>query len=99
MFFEAYAAPEAYASVGLTHIESTPLPVPLESPDAKRKEGTAAMKNQAIQYLAFDVHQATVVATLRDEAGKVVMRATKGIWWGPDLRSLATRNPLTNGQL
>ena len=34
------------------------------------------MKNQAIQYLAFDVHQATVVATLRDESGKVVMRAT-----------------------
>lgn len=34
------------------------------------------MKNQAIQYLALDVHQATVVATLRDESGKVVMRAT-----------------------
>ncbi len=34
------------------------------------------MKNQAIQYLAFDVHQATVVASLRDENGKVVLRAT-----------------------
>jgi len=35
------------------------------------------MKNQAIQYLAFDVHQATVVASLRgDEGGKVVLRAT-----------------------
>ena len=34
------------------------------------------MKNQAIQYLAFDVHQATVVASLRDEGGKVLMRAT-----------------------
>jgi len=34
------------------------------------------MKNQAIQYLAFDVHQATVVASLRDESGKVVLRAT-----------------------
>lgn len=34
------------------------------------------MKNQAIQYLALDVHQATVVASLRDESGKVVMRAT-----------------------
>ena len=34
------------------------------------------MKQQAIQYLAFDVHQATVVASLRDERGKVVMRAT-----------------------
>jgi len=34
------------------------------------------MKQQAIQYLAFDVHQATVVATLRDEHGKILMRAT-----------------------
>jgi hypothetical protein len=33
------------------------------------------MKNQAIQYLAFDVHQAMVVASLRDESGKVVLRA------------------------
>lgn len=34
------------------------------------------MKNQAIQYLAFDVHQTTVVAGVRDENGKVVLRAT-----------------------
>ena len=32
------------------------------------------MKQQAIQYLAMDVHQATVVASLRDESGKVLMR-------------------------
>jgi hypothetical protein len=35
------------------------------------------MKQQkAIQYLAFDVHQAMVVANCRDADGKVVMRAT-----------------------
>ncbi len=34
------------------------------------------MKNQAIQYLALDVHQATTVASMRDERGRVVMRAT-----------------------
>lgn len=34
------------------------------------------MKNQAVQYLALDVHQATVVASVRDEQGAVVMRAT-----------------------
>jgi transposase len=34
------------------------------------------MKQQAIQYLAFDVHRATVVASLRDASGRVVMRAT-----------------------
>lgn len=34
------------------------------------------MKQQAIQYLALDVHQATIVASLRDENGNEVMRAT-----------------------
>src|SRR6185436_18811981 len=34
------------------------------------------MKNQAIQYLALDVHQATSVATVRDESGSIRMRAT-----------------------
>ena len=34
------------------------------------------MKQQAIQYLALDVHQATTVASGRDEQGKIVMRAT-----------------------
>jgi len=34
------------------------------------------MKNQAIQYLALDVHQATVVASMRNEQGTVVMQAT-----------------------
>jgi hypothetical protein len=34
------------------------------------------MKQQAIQYLAMDGHQATVVASLRDESGRVLMRST-----------------------
>jgi len=34
------------------------------------------MKDQAIQYVALDVHQATVVACVRDEHGAIVMRAT-----------------------
>jgi hypothetical protein len=34
------------------------------------------MKHQGIQYLALDVHQATIVATVRDETGAVRMRAT-----------------------
>lgn len=34
------------------------------------------MKQQAIQYLALDVHQATTVGSVRDENGSVVMRAT-----------------------
>ena len=34
------------------------------------------MKNQAIQYLALDIHKATTRATARDEAGNVRMRMT-----------------------
>jgi predicted GNAT family acetyltransferase len=59
-----------------THVENTPLPVSLDSREDKRKEGTAAMRQQAIQYLAFDVHQATSVATVRAENGSIRMHAT-----------------------
>ena len=34
------------------------------------------MKQQAIQYVALDVHQATLVVSVRDEQGSIVMRAT-----------------------
>ena len=34
------------------------------------------MKQQAIQYLALDVHQATTVESVREEDGSVPMRAT-----------------------
>src|SRR5438477_5319594 len=60
----------------LTHIESAPLPATLELRQTRSRKGAAAMKNQAIQYLAFDVHQATVVATVRDEHGAIRLRAT-----------------------
>jgi hypothetical protein len=39
----------------------------LELPNDKRKEGTAAMKETAKQYVALDVHQATLVVSVRDE--------------------------------
>jgi hypothetical protein len=59
----------------LTHIESTLPPATLESPDNKHRKGAAAMKEQAIQYVALDVHQATLVVSVRDEQGSIVMRA------------------------
>jgi hypothetical protein len=34
------------------------------------------MKQQAIQYVALDVHQATLVVSVRDVQGSIVMRAT-----------------------
>src|ERR1700694_4952363 len=61
----------------LTHIENPPFPLPLESRKTRgERKGAAAMKQQAIQYVAFDVHQATTVTSLRDQSGSVVMRAT-----------------------
>jgi len=60
----------------LTHVESTPLPVSLDRSKTKRKEGTAAMKQQAIHYLGLDVHQATIAATSRNESGAIVLKAT-----------------------
>jgi hypothetical protein len=34
------------------------------------------MKDQAIHYLGLDVHQATIVATSRNESGAIVLKAT-----------------------
>ena len=34
------------------------------------------MKQQAIQYVALGVHQATMVVSVRDEQGSIMMRAT-----------------------
>ena len=34
------------------------------------------MKDQALQYLALDVHQSTTVATIRNHQGGVALRAT-----------------------
>ena len=43
------------------------------------------MKQQPIHFVGLDVHQSTVVASVRDESGKVVMKATvpteeKAVW-------------------
>jgi len=48
----------------------------LKSPDNRRGEGAAANEQQVIQYVALDVHQATLVVSVRDEQGSIVMRAT-----------------------
>ena len=34
------------------------------------------MKQQAIHFVGLDVHQSTVVASMRDESGRIVMKAT-----------------------
>jgi hypothetical protein len=59
-------------------------------------------QQQAIQYLAFDVHQATIVANSRDAEGKVVRghrgRGGQGDFAvGQELRPARRRPPLTRG--
>jgi hypothetical protein len=34
------------------------------------------MKEQPVHYLGLDVHRSTIVASVRDEQGKIIMRAT-----------------------
>ena len=34
------------------------------------------MKDESIRYLGLDVHRSTIVASVRDEQGKVMMKAT-----------------------
>ena len=34
------------------------------------------MKQQAIHFVGLDVHQSTVVASMRDESGRIVMKMT-----------------------
>ena len=60
-------------SDGLTHIESAPVADTVEERPPKNAKGAAAMNEQAIHYLALDVHQATTVASVRDAQGRVVM--------------------------
>ncbi len=50
--------------------------------------------SQAIQYLALDVHQATVVAAVRDQRGSIVMRATVPTEANAILRLIKSAGPL-----
>jgi len=58
--------------VGLTHIESTLLPVSLELSETRRKEEAAAMKQQAIQYLALDEAPSPAAIIAVDTQGAVL---------------------------
>lgn len=72
----------------LTHIESTPLPGSLESNEKTKRQGGATVMKTAIKYVAMDVHQASIVSTIRDESRKFTMRATLETKAGPILEFL-----------
>src|SRR3989442_10931965 len=61
--------------VHLTHIESTPLGATMEFPQTHRpQQQGAALLTRATKYVALDVHQATTVASVRAETGRVIAR-------------------------
>src|SRR5215510_8303167 len=60
---------------GLTDIESAPLAATMElSRNHGPQQGGALMK-RTTKYVGFDVHQATIVLTVRDDAGRVIARS------------------------
>ena len=59
----------------LTHVESAPLAATMESAMTHRpqQQGAALMK-RTTKYVGLDVHQASTVASVREEGGRVIAR-------------------------
>src|SRR3990170_3424944 len=60
---------------GLTHIESAPLTATMESTQTRGPQQGAALMKRTTKYVALDVHQATTVASVREERGRVIARS------------------------
>src|SRR2546426_8844459 len=59
----------------LTHVESTPPAVTMESTKTRDPQQGAALMKRSTKYVALDVHQATTVASVREEGGRVIARS------------------------
>src|SRR2546427_3687337 len=59
----------------LTHVESAPLAVTMESTKTRGSQQGAALMKRTTKYVALDVHQATTVASVREESGRVIARS------------------------
>src|SRR6266852_5396948 len=60
---------------GLTHVESAPRAVTMESTKTRGPQQGAALMKRTTKYVALDVHQATTVASVREESGRVIARS------------------------
>src|SRR6266566_8136753 len=58
-----------------THVESAPLAVTMESTKTRDPQQGAALMKRTTKYVALDVHQATTVASVREESGRVIARS------------------------
>src|SRR5881396_2485758 len=59
----------------LTHVESAPPAATIESTKTCGSQQGAALMKRTTKYVAFDVHQATTVASVREEGGRVIARS------------------------
>src|SRR2546428_257319 len=59
----------------LTHVESAPLAATMESTKTRGSQQGAALMKRTTKYVALDVHQATTVASVREEGGRVIARS------------------------
>src|SRR5258707_1304832 len=59
----------------LTHVESAPPAATIESTKACGSQQGAALMKRTTKYAGLDVHQATTVASVREEGGRVIARS------------------------
>src|SRR6266498_2390163 len=59
----------------LTHVESAPPAATIESTKTCGPQQGAALMKRTTKYVAFDVHQATTVASVREVSGRVIARS------------------------
>src|SRR6266566_5662549 len=59
----------------LTHVESAPLAATMEVSKSHGPQQGAALMKRTTKHVALDVHQATTVASVREDSGRVIARA------------------------
>src|SRR5688572_27877045 len=60
--------------VSLTHVESAPLGATMELRRSHVSHQGAALMKRTVKYVGLDVHQATIVASVREPGGRVIAR-------------------------
>ena len=71
--------------VRLTHVESARLAATIESTKTYGSQQGAALMKRTTKYVAFDVHQATTVASVREEGCSVRFASGgRGLSFAPD---------------
>src|SRR5439155_5572199 len=59
----------------LTHIESAPLAATMELSRTHGPQQGAALMKRRTKHVALDVHQATTLASVREDSGRVIARS------------------------